>query len=136
MTMPSVKRILRLRSAVRNDEMKAESTLPPAQPSTCRGVPIGAGSTSVWLSLARSVHGFAGMPTTSDVACQTVYESNSWQPGHFPPPLRPLAKLRHPIGVTTPARSFRIEAYSRSNCLHHLTNDWGLSWRALMTTPG
>jgi len=37
--MARVKRIFRLRSAVRSDEMKAESTLPPGQPytrATCR----------------------------------------------------------------------------------------------------
>src|SRR6185437_9010506 len=39
--MNSVTRILRLRSAVRSDEMKAESTLPPAQPVSGRGMPTG-----------------------------------------------------------------------------------------------
>src|ERR1700738_1257419 len=43
MTMLSVKRIFRLRSAVRSDEMKAESTLPPAQPNSGRGMPTGIG---------------------------------------------------------------------------------------------
>jgi hypothetical protein len=41
MTMPSVNRIFRLRSTVLSEEMKAESTLPPAQPSCSRGVRTG-----------------------------------------------------------------------------------------------
>jgi hypothetical protein len=36
-----VNRIFRLRSTVRSDEMKAESTLPPAQPVSGRGMPTG-----------------------------------------------------------------------------------------------
>jgi len=35
-----VKRIFRLRSAVRSDEMKAESTVPPEQPDPRRDVPM------------------------------------------------------------------------------------------------
>src|SRR4029079_1082689 len=60
MTIPNVNRILRLRSAVRSDEMKAESTLPPAQPTSYRGVPTGAGLSSVmvrsWAPIAQA-HG-------------------------------------------------------------------------------
>jgi hypothetical protein len=39
--MPRVNRIFRLRSTVRSDEMKAESTLPPAQPVFGRGMLTG-----------------------------------------------------------------------------------------------
>jgi len=42
--MARVKRIFRLRSAVRSDEMKAESTLPPGPPAKENGVPMGLAS--------------------------------------------------------------------------------------------
>src|SRR5271170_6552195 len=70
--MASVKRIFRLRSTDRSDEMKAESTLPPAKPGlSCVTRPTPAG--------------------TYGVARQIVYETNSWyaQFPDRPPSSRP-----------------------------------------------
>src|SRR6202008_3983210 len=75
--MPSVNRIFRLRSTVRSDEMKAESTLPPAQPVSVRGMPTRlvkpALNFPVWSCVTRQA--LTGQQVSS--ARQTVYETNS-----------------------------------------------------------
>src|ERR1700761_1337766 len=75
--MPRVNRIFRLRSTVRSDEMKAESTLPPAQPVSGRGMPTRlvkpALNFPVWSCVTRQA--LAGQELSS--ARQTVYETNS-----------------------------------------------------------
>jgi hypothetical protein len=67
---------LRLRSTVRSDEMKAESTLPPAQPTSIRGVPMGLVLSSVWLSSVQQ----PGRRSACGLSRQTVYETNSCSP--------------------------------------------------------
>src|SRR3984885_9328773 len=72
--MLNVNRIFRLRSTVRSDEMKAESTLPPAQPSSGRGMPTGLVLPASNDPASRAEH----LPArTCPCARQTVYETNS-----------------------------------------------------------